>query len=366
MKATDADILAALTKHNGSRSAAAKEVGLGSSRFRERVAALKAAGATVPSGLIKKTSTCYDADGNVTQTWVKRDHDAPDPQDVADAVREALADVKPFKRIPAPKVCDKDLLAVYPIGDAHIGMYAWSEEAGGDYDLKIAESLHGSAMAHLVAKTDPADEALIVDVGDWEHYDNVNGETTKSGNRLDMDTRFHAMIRVSYRILCACIDVALTKHRRVTVIMAPGNHNDILTAARQESLALVYRDNPRVTIVSKAGKFFYYQFHSVLIGVTHGDNGKPEKLAGVMAVDQPLPWGTSEFRYWYTGHVHHKSQQECMGTMWETFRILAPTDAWAHGAGYRGGREMQSITHHRYYGEVSRHTFNPAMLKAAA
>lgn len=366
MKATDADILAALAKHNGSRPLAAKEVGLGSSRFRERVAALKASGAQVPSGLIKKTSTCYDAEGNVTQTWVKRDHDAPDPQDIADAVREALADVKPFKRIPAPKVGNKDLLAVYPIGDAHIGMYADKEEAGGNYDLTIAESLHGSAMAHLVECTDPADEALIVDVGDWEHYDNVNGETTKSGNRLDMDTRFHKMIRVSYRIMCACIDAALTKHKRVTVIMAPGNHNDILTAARQEALALVYRSNPRVKIVAKAGKFFYYSFGKVRIGVTHGDNGKPDKLAGVMSVDDPEAWGASLFRYWYTGHVHHKSQQECMGTVWETFRILAPTDAWAHGAGYRGGREMQSIVHHRNFGEVGRHTFNPAMLKVAA
>jgi hypothetical protein len=54
-----------------------------------------------------------------------------------------------------------------------------------------------------------------------------------------------------------------------------------------------------------------------------------------------------------------------MGTTWETFRTLAPTDAWAHGSGYRGGRDMQSIIHHRNHGEVGRHTFNPSMLAAA-
>jgi hypothetical protein len=334
------------------------------------VANLLRKGADVPPSpynapTVTGTSTLYGADGETKLKWVKEQPGKPTLEGIAAAIREALADVKPFKRIPAPKVGNKDLLAVYPIGDAHIGMYADKEEAGGNYDLTIAETLHGSAMSHLVECTDPADEALIVDVGDWEHYDNVNGETTKSGNRLDMDTRFHKMIRVSYRIMCACIDAALSKHKRVTVIMAPGNHNDILTAARQEALALVYRGNPRVNIVAKAGKFFYYSFGKVRIGVTHGDNGKPEKLAGVMSVDDPAAWGMSLFRYWYTGHLHHKSQQECMGTVWETFRILAPTDAWAHGAGYRGGREMQSIVHHRNFGEVGRHTFNPAMLVAA-
>jgi hypothetical protein len=365
VKVTDEQVLAALNKHPGSRTLAAKEAGLGASQFRERVRELRAKGAAVPDGLIRKTSTCYDADGNVTQTWVKRDHDTPDPETLADAIREALKAVAPFKRIPAPKVTLAHLLTVYPVGDAHVGMYAWAEEAGGDYDLKIAEQLHLSAMSHLVEASPASEEALIVDTGDGEHYDNVRGETTKSGNRLDMDTRYHAMIRVSFRVWCNCIDAALVKHKRVTVIIVPGNHNDMMAAARQEALALIYRNNPRVRIVNKAGRFFYYEFGKVLIGAAHGDTGKPEKLAGVMAVDQPEAWGRTRFRYWYTGHVHHKSQQELMGTTWETFRILAPTDAWAHGAGYRGGREMQAIIHHRNHGEVGRHTFNPSMLEAA-
>jgi hypothetical protein len=360
-KVTDEQILAALANNDGVASLAAREVGLSASQVRRRSATLKA---TQPSGLIKKTSTCYDADGNVTQTWVKRDHGTPDPKDIAATIRDALSCVEPFRLIPPPSATSEDLLVVYPIGDAHIGMYAWAEEAGDDYDLKIAERLHVSAMTHLVAKSEPAKEALIVDVGDWDHYDNINGETTKSGNRLDMDTRYHAMIRVSLRVICTCVDLAAAKHDRVTVIIVPGNHNDMGAASKQEALAYIYRDNPRVNIIAKAGKFFYYEFGSVLIGSTHGDNGKPEKLAGVMSVDMPEAWGRTRFRYWYTGHVHHKSQQECMGTMWETFRTLAPTDAWARGAGYRGGREMQSILHHKKHGEVGRHTFNPSMLAA--
>jgi hypothetical protein len=370
VKATDEQILAALKLHDGSRTKASQFLGITPRAFATRVSKLKDKGAAVPESqynapTVTGTSTLYGADGETRLTWVKTQADKPTPETVAAAVREALLGIEPFKVIPAPKVTLAHLLTVYPIGDAHIGMYAWGEEAGADYDLKIAERLHLSAMSHLVAASPASAEALIVDVGDHEHYDNIKGETTKSGNRLDMDSRYQAMLRVSLKVSCGMIDEALKKHQHVTVFIVPGNHNDILAAARQEALALVYRNNPRVKIIAKAGKFFYHAFGKVLIGMTHGDTGKPEKLAGVMAVDEPQMWGRSLFRYWYTGHVHNKSQMEVMGTTWETFRTLAPTDAWAHGAGYRGGRDMMSIVHHREHGEVCRHTFNPSMLAAA-
>jgi hypothetical protein len=356
--------------HDGSRTKASQFLGITPRAFATRVSKLKGKGTAVPDSPynapnVTGTSTLYGADGETRLTWVKAQADKPTPESIAKAVREALLDVKPFKPIPAPKVTLAHLLTVYPIGDAHFGMYAWEEEAGADYDLKIAERLHISAMSHLVAISPASEEALIVDVGDHEHYDNIKGETTKSGNRLDMDSRYQAMIRVSLRVRCAFIDQALTKHKRVTVCVVPGNHNDMGAAWVMESLALIYRNNPRVKIIAKAGKFFYYAFGQVLIGMTHGDTGKPEKLAGVMAVDEPQMWGRSAFRYWYTGHVHNKSQMEVVGTTWETFRTLAPTDAWAHGAGYRGGRDMMSIVHHKAHGEVCRHTFNPSMLEAA-
>ena len=132
-----------------------------------------------------------------------------------------------------------------------------------------------------------------------------------------------------------------------------------------ESMALYFARNPRVNILSSAGKFFFYEFGSVLLGVTHGDTGKPAKLAGVMAADQPEAWGRTKHRHWLTGHVHNESRLEMAGVTWETFRTLAPTDAWARAAGYRSGRDMQSIVYHRKHGEIGRHRFDVAMLEDA-
>ncbi|RPI19663.1 MAG: oxidoreductase, partial [Acidobacteriales bacterium] len=365
-------ILAALEKHHGVRARAAKELGLGSRAVHFRIESMRARGTTVPESSYDGraegtagTSTLYDADGKVKLQWVKDKPGALSPEKIAEAIREALAEVPKYKALAAPSHTSKDLLTVYPIGDHHTGMYAWGEEVGADYDLKIAERLLVSAINHLVEIAPSSEEAVIVDVGDFTHYDTIRTETVRSHNTLDADSRYHAMIRVTLRLLVACVDSALTKHKRVTIICAPGNHNDMGAAWMIESLALYYSREKRVRVMAQAGKFFYYEFGKVLLGVTHGDTGRPEKLAGVMAADRPEEWGRTQHRHWLTGHVHNKSQLELAGVTWETFRTLAPVDAWAHAAGYRSGRDMQALVYHRKYGEVARHRFDVAMMEAA-
>ena len=308
-------------------------------------------------------STLYGPDGQVKLTWVREKAGEPGPEQIAQAIRDALDGVHRPEPVATPKQTLRDLLTCYPIGDAHFGMYSWAEETGADYDLKIAERLLVAAVTHLVNLAPPSDEALFVDVGDFAHYDNIRGQTERNANALDVDTRYHAMIRCVLRTLCAGIDMALTKHKTVTVACTPGNHNDMGAAWMIEALALYYSRNRRVKVLTKAGKFLYHEFGKVLIGVTHGDTGKPEKLAGVMAADQPEAWGRTVHRHWLTGHVHNKSQLELPGVLWETFRTLAPRDAWANAAGYRAGRDMQAIVYHREHGEVARHCFNVGMLE---
>ena len=370
MKATDEQVLAALRAHNGSRVKAGAALNITARAFASRVAMLKARGHDVPestynASTVTGTSTLYGPNGEAKLTWVKEKAGEPTPESIAAAIREALADIPRPKPVPAPKFAARDLLTVYPIGDQHVGMYSWAEETGADYDLKIAEGLLTTAIRHLVELAPPSEEAVIVDVGDFTHYDTIRTETVRSHNTLDADSRYHAMIRVALRLLVACVDAALTKHRRVTLICAPGNHNDMGAAWMIEALALYYAREKRVRVLAKAGKFFYYEFGKVLLGVTHGDTGKPEKLAGVMAADQPEAWGRTLHRHWLTGHVHNRTVTEMQGVLWETFRTLAPGDAWSNAAAYRAARDMNAIVYHRQHGECARHTFNASMLETA-
>jgi hypothetical protein len=101
-----------------------------------------------------------------------------------------------------------------------------------------------------------------------------------------------------------------------------------------------------------------------MLCVTHGDSLKIEKLAGIMAADQPAMWGRTEHRYGITGHVHHDRVVEMPGCKAESFRTLAARDAWAAAQNYRSGRDMKSIVYHAEHGEIARQTFNVSMMQS--
>jgi hypothetical protein len=345
--------------------ATARELGVNKSSVRSRIATLqKATVFPSPSGhAVHGVSTLYNADGAIAAQWVKSRAAQRTPEEWAEHVRDALADVEPNRVIPSSKQGKKELLTVYPIGDHHVAMYAWGEEVGNDYDIKTAERLLISAANHLVEVSPPSDTAIIINVGDFFHVDNIKNETARSGHTQDVDTRYAAMIRAGVKMLRQIIETALIKHRLVKVISAIGNHDDIGAQWLALALSLFYEKNPRVEVDTKPGKFHYHQHGKCLIGVTHGDTARPERLQGVMAADVPALWGATTHRHWITGHVHNKSIVEFPGVTWETVRTLAPADAWAHAAGYRAGRDMQSIVFHAEFGEIARHRFNVSMLK---
>lgn len=359
----------AMDSNGGSEAQAARSLGITRQCLQHRltVAAmdgLKPDPSKMPG--VHGTSTLYDNDGNIKLRWVKKSHERG-PEDWAKHAREVFDGSVKIPLLPRPKgFLRKDLLTVYPIGDHHVAMYAWAEEVGADYDIKIAGDILTQAVGHLVSKSEPTEHAVIINLGDFLHVDNIKNETSRSGHTLDVDTRYSAMIRAALKMMRLSIEFALQKHRHVTVYNVIGNHDDVGAQWMAASLNERYDGNPRVTIMTKPGKYHYYQFGSVMFGTTHGDTGAPAKLQGVMAADEPKMWGETKFRYWFTGHVHSRGVIEFPGVVWETFRTLAPADAWAHAAGYRSGRDMTSITFHRDAGEVRRETFNVAMLQEEA
>jgi len=221
-------------------------------------------------------------------------------------------------------------------------------------------------MAHLVEGAPAAEKSTIVNLGDWFHYDGLEPVTSRSGHVLDSDGRYAKMVRVGMKVMRQCIESALSKHRTVHVINVVGNHDD--TGALWMSIALghMYANEPRVTIDQSPAAFTYFRHGKTLVGCHHGNTCKPDKLAGVMAADRPKDWGDSEHRYWWLGHVHHESVKEYPGVRLETFNTLAAKDAWASAGGYRAARNMKCIVLHAEFGEVARHTVNPAMLEKAA
>lgn len=304
-------------------------------------------------------------DGELKQSWVRSDLKAQSLVEVANVIVDSLiADLdKKHKPIKAPKQVDTDLLTVYPMGDPHLGMYADAKECGEAFNCKIAEHDLYCAVDYLVDKAPSSEEALITNLGDFFHSDTSDNRTRRSGNALDVDGRWTEIMGLGVQVMTYVIDRALQKHKKVTVINEIGNHDDQSAYMMSLILSAWYRNEPRVHIDTSPMVYHYYRFGKVFIGVTHGNNAKPDALGQVMAVDKPHDWGTSEFRYWYVGHIHHDSKKEVPGVIIESFRTLAAKDAYHAAKGYRSGRDMKCIIHHKDFGEVGRHRFDIAMVK---
>lgn len=369
-------VLAALEKTGGHQRKAAQLVGVSPRRLQQIVMVMRNMGLDVPKSPhdltphfrpddhnIRGKSTLLGPDGEIKLQWVKEQATTPSPAEMAEIIKKELGTLPVLTRIPAPPKTLDNLLAVYPMGDPHIGMYAWSEETGQDFDLDIAKRNLIAATTHLVRCCPPAKHALVVNVGDFFHADNVENRTLRSGHSLDVDTRWAKVLRVGIRIMRACIEQALLHHEHVHVINEIGNHDDHSSQMLTITLAMFYENNPRVTFDESPARFHYYRFGKNLIGVTHGDATKMEALGPIMATDRKADWGETDHRYWFTGHIHHRKAIELAGCTVESFRTLAARDAWTAGKGYRSGRDMHAIVLDQDHGEVQRHRIDITMLE---
>lgn len=321
---------------------------------------------TVPEGFTVKRKSDYRSrtvlDKETGEKWTESDWVISEPN--KEAKLKALADAvsviaEPFRGLselsPLPADTMDDLLSVYPMGDPHLGMYAWAPEAGEDFDLDIAERDLVRAADKLVSLAEPSTEALIINLGDFFHSDSNANRTAKSGHALDVDGRWSKVLQTGIRVMRRIIDQAAAKHGRVTVINEIGNHDDQSSIMLSICLAQYYENNPRITIDTSPASFHWYRFGACLIGTHHGNLVKPAQLGGVMLVDRRADMSETTHRYWYTGHVHHDQVKEFPGYMFESFRTLAAADAWHSGMGYRSGRDMKVDTLHRTRGKIQRH-----------
>lgn len=317
-----------------------------------------------PEGItLKGTSTLYKDDGSIALQWVKTKQDDAIRHQLWQEIAAGLSDDLPrASPIKAPKHTNSDLLAVYPIGDHHLGMLAWGAETGEDYDLKISEKLLVDATDHLLRAAPECDQALVVFLGDFMHYDSFVPETPASRNKLDADSRYPKMVHAAVRLMRYVIEAAARRHKNVRVMIVPGNHDPSSSIFLMACMKNIYEKDPRISIDDSPMDFHYFQFGKNLIGGYHGHNVKLDKLPLIMATDRPKEWGETVHRVILTGHVHHnQTQKDVSGCSVESVQVLATEDAWAHKNGYRSGRSMVSIIFHREHGEWARHKVNPGM-----
>jgi hypothetical protein len=266
---------------------------------------------------------------------------------------------------PAPEQVDGDWLAIYPWGDPHIGMLAHAPEAGKHHDLSLAIRDYTTATRLLVASAPRAKHAIFANMGDFFHAQDDRQVTPGHGHKLDVDGRWHKVVKAGIQLQINTVRHMLTKHETVGVINVPGNHDPDAARMLSICLELAFANEPRVTVHDNANPYQVTEFGENLILWAHGDGAKREALPGLLAARWREAWGRTRYHYGYTGHIHHETEKEFPGMRVRSFNILPPKDAWHAFKGYDSEQSIEVIGHHIKYGRRSRCEFGIDLVRDA-
>lgn len=319
----------------------------------------------VPDGYkIKGTSSLVDEFGNTKLQWVKTDTDAERQVELMKAVIEGMkSDITPVAPVKAARAKrDDKLLNLYTVSDFHLGMLAWADESGDDWDMKIAEDLFSRWFDAAFQKAPDAGAGVINLLGDFAHFDSLVAVTPASGHALDADTRYQKLVRYMIRMVRRVVDMALVKHKNVRLLIVQGNHDESGMIWLAEMFSTLYDNEPRVFVDTSPDVYKMVQHGKTTLFFHHGHKARFDAIEPVMIAKFRKAFGESVYSYAHVGHLHHQKIVESRNMIVEQHRTLAAKDAYASRGGWMSGRSANVITYSAEYGEVARLTISPEML----
>ncbi len=362
---TDQEFIETIQAHSSQRKAA-QAMGMHPRTLERRLKRLRLRGYNpahdmtkiAPEGFLTKgTSTYYDAEGKIRGQWVKTQIDRDAVLKQLEAAFSGLKEELPrLAPIPAPSVFLEDLANLYTITDYHLGMLAWGEETGADWDLQIAEDLLVAWFAEALRQAPDAQVGILNQLGDFLHWDGMDAVTPTSKHLLDADTRFQKLVRVAIRVVRRIIGMMLEKHEKVHVIMAEGNHDIASSIWLREWLAAIYENEPRVSVDTSPDPYYCYEHGLTALFFHHGHKKRIGNIDDVFVAKFREVYGRTKYAYAHMGHLHHVDVKESNLMITEQHRTLAAADAHASRGGWISGRDAKVITYSKKFGEVGRVT----------
>lgn len=371
------ELLEAIAEH-GSVSAASKVIGMESTNAYRTIRSLKSkaaiSGDAPEADMVHKVpepfvvggvSTLYNKEGEPKLQWVKSKlSPAMHEHIMGEAAKAWAADLPKYEPQKGPESPKSDLMNMFILTDYHLGMLAWPPETGEAWDIKIAEGLAMKYINAAVDMTPDADQALLVIMGDFLHYDGLESVTPQSKHPLDSDARFPKLVILAIKIIRAMVDRLLATHSSVRVIVSHGNHDQASSVWMRTAVDLVYEKETRLSVDMSPDVYNAYQFGNVGIYTHHGDKRKITNVDTVFAKKFRDIWGCTKHSYAHLGHLHNQKSMETNLMLITQHRTLAANDAYAARGGWLAEREATVVTYHKEYGRVSEIFLTPDMLQA--
>jgi len=312
----------------------------------------------------KFVTSRYDGEGNLQGQYVRQE------KGKSISLSEVIEAIEGFEWKPAPKIKtskghDSELLTLYTLTDFHLGMYSWQAETGDAWDMSIAEHEALSAITRMADGSPNSETAILNLQGDFLHWDGLLAVTPASKHVLDADTRYGKLIEMALTITMHCIEILLSKHKKVKLLVCEGNHDESGSAWLRKAAKVIYKNNPRLEVDDTEFPYYAHLHGEIMLGFHHGHKKKNSALPTLFSSEPRYRamWGNSKYCYIHTGHYHHTEQDmsEQGGAIVERHPTIAGSDAYAARGGYVSWRAAHAITYHCTAGEHSRKTVVPSL-----
>lgn len=276
-------------------------------------------------------------------------------EEIKEEILEEIKDFAPkYPKVKRKKSKDGHMLFL-GLADLHLGKLCSIYETGDPYNHIIAEQRAKDGIQGILDKSSGFNiDKIVFNIGnDFNHVDTPKNTTT-SGTSQDASLMWYDSFRMGFKLLTELIEI-LTSVADVHVIYDPSNHDYLTGFMLAQAVEAWFRQSKNITFDVSIAHRKYFLYGKNLIGTTHGDGAKGDKLPQLMSIEAKQHWVEADHYYWYTKHLHHKVSKDYMNVNVEVLRSPSGTDSWHHRNGFQHApKAIEGFIHHKEYGQVCR------------
>lgn len=219
------------------------------------------------------------------------------------------------------------------LADAHVGLLAWRNDSGNDYDLKIARDRFYECIEDIKDRCRDRKPKKIVfaSLGDFLHIDNVDNATTK-GTRQDVDGRVAKIVEYAEDMLINGLTM-LGDIAPIEYVYCRGNHDTLSGYMLARSAMNAFRNDKNITFDLLPNPIKKKMYGSNLVMYHHGDLSKQN-------IDDLIPkfareeFGKSRHSELHMAHLHDEISRTKGGSVIRNISTITASSYWEHKEGY--------------------------------
>lgn len=278
---------------------------------------------------------------HIQATLRRRTEERKSERILIEFIKQAKKHSPKYNKIKYKKVTSGHLLEL-GLPDMQLGRMVMETEARFELTPESMIEKARAAVSQIITLVSPFNiERVVFPIGnDFFDANTAEGKTVHNTPMRD-DPRWQKTFALGQSFLVDTIDL-LSLIAPVDVLVIPGNHDEERIHYMGEVLAAWYRNNPNVMVDNRPAKRKYYHYKNNLIGLTHGYYEKMERLASLMAYEEPQLWAKTKYREWHLGDKHHKkdvvyhANELENGVVVRILRSLSTPSVWEFDKGLVG------------------------------